>query len=82
MRALSNSYSIVPRNGTTEPLPEGAGMILRMAAWLTGEGYSTDLTKPGCVIWAIDRHYPGGFNRFTADSVGRRRLRTLERSSA
>ena len=39
-------------------------MILRMAAWLSDHGFSADVTKPECVIWAIDRHYPGGFNRF------------------
>ena len=39
-------------------------MILRMAAWLSEQGYSTNLTNAGSVIWAIDRHYPGGFNRF------------------
>ena len=55
-------------------------MILRMAAWLKDHGYPTDLTNAGCVIWAIDRHYPGGFNRFAADSIGKRRPRTIERS--
>jgi hypothetical protein len=39
-------------------------MILRMAAWLNAHGYRADVTNPGNVIWAIDRHYPGGFNRF------------------
>ena len=39
-------------------------MIRRMAAWLSDQGYPTELTNAGSVIWAIDRHYPGGFNRF------------------
>ena len=38
-------------------------MILRMAEWLNSHGYPT-LTNAERVIWAIDRHYPGGFNRF------------------
>ena len=54
-------------------------MILRMAAWLNDHGYPTDLSKPGCVIWAIDRHYPGGFNRFTADTREPSRNATKER---
>ena len=39
-------------------------MILRMAEWLNDNGYRADRTNAGYVIWAIDRHYPGGFNRF------------------
>jgi hypothetical protein len=39
-------------------------MMLRMAGWLRDHGYPTDLTNPGRVISAIDRHYPGGFNQF------------------
>ena len=43
-------------------------MILRMAAWLNSHGYPTDVTNPAGVIWAIDRHFPGGFNRFARTS--------------
>ena len=39
-------------------------MILRMAEWLNSHGYPTNLANAERVIWAIDRHYPGGFNRF------------------
>ena len=45
-------------------------MIHRMAAWLNDHGYPTDLTKPGYVIWGIDRHYPGGFNGFARTRQG------------
>jgi hypothetical protein len=46
-------------------------MILHMAVWLNEQGYPTDRTNAGRVIWAIDRHYPGGFHRFAAGLVGR-----------
>jgi hypothetical protein len=48
-------------------------MIIHMVAWLAQQGYTVDASNTEGVIWAIDRHYPGGFNRFVADSVKHRK---------
>ena len=47
-------------------------MIIQMVAWLAQQGYTVNAINTEGVIWAIDRHYPGGFNRFVADSFKQR----------
>lgn len=51
-------------------------MIIHMSAWLSDHGYVTHPTNDEGVIWAIDRHYPGGFHQFAADYLRQRRPAT------
>jgi len=48
-------------------------MIHQMSAWLSDHGYVSHPTNAEGVIWAIDRHYPGGFHQFAADYLRQRR---------
>jgi hypothetical protein len=50
-------------------------MINDMVTWLNRHGYPADAHNPESVIWAIDRHYPGGFNRFVSECPHRRSRR-------
>ena len=47
-------------------------MIVRMVAWLREHGHVADPANAEAVIWAIDRHYPGGFGRFASESCRHR----------
>lgn len=50
-------------------------MINHMVTWLEDHGHHTQGANAEGVIWAIDRSYPGGFNRFVRQHSAARRVR-------